>query len=101
MGRLVPWLRGCLEPFERVARLPAIDRNETAGDVDVPDQLGGDVARAAPEQPRPVPLGPEHPGEVLLRSGLRLEHPAHAEPGRIYPLLPPTAPRRLQQRHAP
>ena len=40
-----------------LARLPAVDDEISAGDLDVPEQLGPDVAAARPEELRPLALG--------------------------------------------
>src|SRR5438132_11868517 len=82
---------GGLEGVERPPGCPPIDRHEPPGDLDVANQLRIEVApaAAAPEQLRPVALGPVGPDEVLLRSRLRLEHPQDHE--QIYPSAPRAA----------
>ena len=40
-----------------VGRLPAVDHEVAAGDLDVAEELRADVARPGPEEPRPVAVG--------------------------------------------
>src|SRR6059058_3448491 len=74
---IVVGLGGGLEGVECRPGRPAVDRHEPSGDFDVARQLRikEALAPAAPEQLRPVAVGPVGPDEVLLRACLRFEHP--------------------------
>src|SRR2546430_10269338 len=61
--------RSTLFPYTTLFR-SAVDRHEPSGDLDVARQLRikEALAPAAPEQLRPVAVGPVGPDEVLLRA---------------------------------
>ena len=56
-----------------LSRLPAVDDEIPPGRLDVPEQLGADVARALPEELGPVALGPVRALELLRVADLVAE----------------------------
>src|SRR5829696_38337 len=73
------------ERVVRVARLPAVDDEEPAGLLHVPQELGADVAAAAAKERVPVAAGAVHAPElVLLRGVVHEDERDHRRPPRSW-----------------